>query len=260
MDVRVALVAHVQPPEAAEPGLGALHDPAVAPQPLARLDAFAGDPTADPASPQILPTMRRCVGLVGMQLGRASTRATPGPLDGLDGVQYRLEQTAIVHIRGRELHRKRDAGPVDHNMALRARFAAIRRIRPGGAAPFFARTLVLSRLARDQSIPSRSPKRSSSTRCRRCHTPARCHSRSRRQQVIPLPQPISWGNSSHGIPVRSTKMIPLSAARSESRGRPPFGLGGSGGSSGATTVHSSSLTSGFAILPVYQTGACPRYC
>ena len=27
---------------------------------------------------------------------------------------------------------ERDAGPIDHNVALRARFAAIRRIRPGG--------------------------------------------------------------------------------------------------------------------------------
>jgi hypothetical protein len=32
-------------------------------------------------------------------------------------------------------------------------------------------------------------------------------------------------------------------------------LGGSGGSSGSTTLHSSSLTIGVAILPVYQTGA-----
>jgi hypothetical protein len=257
MDRRVALVAHIQPAEATQPGLGALHHPAVVPQSLARLAPFARNPTADPPPPQILPTVRRLVRLVGVHLGRPAARATSGLLDRLDGVQQRLEPTDVVHIGRGEVRRERDALAVDHNMALRARFAAIRRIRAGRLAPFFARTLVLSTLARDQSIPSRSPRRSSSTRCSRCHTPACCHARRRRQQVMPLPQPISWGNSSHGIPVRSTKMIPLSAARSESRGRPPFGLGGSGGSSGSTTVHSSSLTIGFAILPVYQTGAWP---
>jgi hypothetical protein len=64
--------------------------------------------------------------------------------------------------------------------------------------------------------------------------PAVAQSRSRRQQVIPLPQPISWGRYSQGMPVFSTNKIPVSAARSGTRGRPPFGLGGSGGSNGAT--------------------------
>ena len=35
------------------------------------------------------------------------------------------------------------------------------------------------------------------------------HSRKRRQQVIPLPKPISCGKSSHGMPVNSTNKIPL---------------------------------------------------
>ena len=260
MDVRVALVAHVEPTEAAEPRLGALHDPAVAAQMFLRLDPLARNPAADPSPPQILPTMPGLVRLVRMHLGRTCARATPGSLDGLDRVHEWLEQADVVHIRGRQGHREGDAGPVDHNMALRARFAAIRRIRAGGVAPFLARTLVLSRLARDQSIPSRSPSRSKRTRWSRCQTPASCQVRKRRQQVMPLPQPISWGRSSHGIPVRKTKMIPLSAARSGSRGRPPFGLGGSGGNSGATTFHSSSLTIGFGILPVYQTGRQRGFC
>ena len=35
------------------------------------------------------------------------------------------------------------------------------------------------------------------------------------------------------MPVFSTNRIPVSAARSDTRGRPPLGFGGSGGSSGA---------------------------
>jgi hypothetical protein len=46
---------------------------------------------------------------------------------------------------------------------------------------------------RDQSISSASPRRSSSIRCRRSHSPVSCHSSRRRQQVMPKPQPSSRG-------------------------------------------------------------------
>ena len=111
-----------------------------------------------------------------------------------------------------------------------------------------AGTLDASTLARLQSILPAAPKRLSNSWWSRCQTPAFCQSRSRRQQVIPLPQPISWGRSSQGMPVFSTKRIPVSAARSDTvNGCPPFGWAGFGGSNGSTTVHSSSLTSGLAM-------------
>ena len=102
--------------------------------------------------------------------------------------------------------------------------------------------------ARDQSILPAALRRSSSTRCSRRQTPAESQSRSRRQQVIPLPQPISCGRCSHGRPVLSTDTIPVRHARSGTRGRPPFGFGGSGGIRGATTSHSSSGTNGL-LMP-----------
>jgi len=43
----------------------------------------------------------------------------------------------------------------------------------------------------------------------RCHRPVACQSRSLRQQVMPEPQPSSLGSSSQGIPLRSTKRIPV---------------------------------------------------
>ena len=53
---------------------------------------------------------------------------------------------------------------------------------------------------------------------------------SRRQHDTPLPQPISWGKSSHGMPVRSTKMMPVRAWRLVMGLRPGYrnrlGLGG----------------------------------
>jgi hypothetical protein len=157
-----------------------------------------------------------------------------------------------VDVRRREADDQGDASAIDHKMALRARFAAIRRIRPGLIAPLFAGTLAASRLARDQSIWSASPNQSSNTRWSFCQTPTVCHSTSRRQHVEPLPQPISAGSMPQGRPVRSTKMIPVRHARSGTRGRPPFGFGGSVGSSGSIASHNSSDTSGLLMPPHVQ--------
>src|SRR5215210_2460474 len=124
-----------------------------------------------------------------------------------------------------------------------------------------------SKEALSQSIRSASPRRSKKTLCRRSHTPASCHSRKRRQQATPEPQPISWGSISHGMPLFKTKMMPASAERSSTRGLPPLGLGGSSGNNGSMVFHSSSDTSSLAITFPYPhqqvlkgsfTGGSPR--
>ena len=53
-----------------------------------------------------------------------------------------------------------------------------------------------------------------------CHTPACCQSRSRRQQVIPEPQPIYWGSISQGMPLFNANKMPVSALQSSSGRRP----------------------------------------
>jgi hypothetical protein len=135
-------------------------------------------------------------------------------------------------------------------MALRARFAPICRVGAARFAPPGAGTLAESREARDQSSRPASLSRWSKVWCSRSHTPACCQSRSRRQQVMPLPQPSSWGSISQGMPLLRTNTMPVNAARLLIRGRPPLGLGGSGGKSGSITAHSSSVTNGLLIPPV----------
>jgi hypothetical protein len=103
--------------------------------------------------------------------------------------------------------------------------------------------------ARPQTRWTRAERR---TCCRHAHTPACCQARKRRQQVTPLPQPISRGSISQGMPLLSTQMIPAKAARSGTRGRPPLGLGGAGGHNGALAFHSLSLTNGCPIPSAYQ--------
>jgi hypothetical protein len=251
MDIATSLVADGESAVAGEPGERPLDHPAMATELLTGLDDFASDATADAALTQVLAAAGDVVRLVGVELQRALARSpwpAARPEDRRDVVDEVLEEPRVVRVRRREAEDQGDTSAVDHKMALRARFAAIRRIRPGRFAPLFAGTLAASRLARDQSSWSASPNQSNSTWWSRCQTPASCHATSRRQQVEPLPQPSSAGSRPQGRPVFSTKMIPVRHARSGTRGRPPFGFGSSFGSSGSIASHNSSDTNGL-LMP-----------
>jgi hypothetical protein len=87
----------------------------------------------------------------------------------------------------------------------------------------------------------------SRTSCSRSQTPACCQSRSRRQQVIPHPQPNSCGNIVQGMPLRKTNKIPVSTSRLPTGGRPPFDDVAVGGNKGSTRFHNPSDTSGLAM-------------
>ncbi len=93
---------------------------------------------------------------------------------------------------------------------------------------------------------------SSRTWCSLRQTPASFQSRSRRHQVMPLPQPISCESISQGMPLLRTKRMPVKAARSGTGGRPPLGLRRRLGSSDAIRTHSLSPTNAAATPPVYN--------
>jgi hypothetical protein len=183
-----------------------------------------------------------------VELVRTATRPASTPSDRLHSVEGGLQHLGVVAVGAADGQAKWRALAIDDDVPLRARLAAIRRVRAGRRSPLFAGTEALSSEARLQFSLSAPCSRSRRSRCSAAQTPAACQSRSRRQQVIPQ-TPISRGTYSHGIPVRSTKMIPASAARSDARGRPPFGFGRLGGSSGSNAAHNSSVTRGFAIRP-----------
>jgi hypothetical protein len=128
----------------------------------------------------------------------------------------------IMAIGCRDLRCQRDAVGVGKHVMFRAFFPTICGVGPGMRPPKTARTEAESTIARDQSILSALRKWSNKSRWSSSQTPARCQSRSRRQQVIPLPQPISWGRYSQGMPVIRTKTIPVSASRLPSGFRPGY--------------------------------------
>src|SRR3712207_217096 len=253
MDVVASLIAYLQPPVAVHPRQRSFHNPPVSSQLLAGFDATPSYPGGYAPLPQSLAASREVVSLVRVQLLRALARAPTRRLaDRLDGVHGLFQDLLRVVVVGSRLdNRQRDASSIYHNMALRALFALIRRVRAGLLAPPGAGTLAESNDALSQSMWSASPKRSKSLRCSCSHAPASCHSLRRRQQVIPEPQPISWGSISQGMPLLRTNRMPVRAARSSMRGLPPLGLGGSSGKSGSITSHSSSVTSGLAIFTSY---------
>ena len=158
---------------------------------------------------------------------------------GFDGL---LQHLGVVHVSGREYGGQGQSATLYHNVALRAHAGATDRTRAGFLAPFGAGIEQESTQARLQSSLSASARRWSNIQCKTSQTPYACQSHNRRQQVMPELQPSSGGSNSYGVPVRSTKTMPVSTARSGMRGRSPRGRGGTGGSNGSissTACHSS---------------------
>lgn len=246
MDVLTSLIANGEAAEAVEPGQCALHYPPIAAQSLTDVHTAAGNPRRDGPSAALSAAPSMIVGFIGVQLVRSALGTSTPMADRRHRIESGREHEAIVPVSSAQAQAERCARPVDHNVALRARFAAIRRVRAGCSAPFLAAMAEESSEARLQSSFSASARRSSRMRCRRAQTPAACQARSRRQHVMPE-QPISPGSISQGIPERRTKMIPASAARSSTRGRPPLGLAGSGGRSGSITAQRALGTRGLAM-------------
>jgi hypothetical protein len=163
----------------------------------------------------------------------------------------------IVHVGWRGRGGQGKTLGVGQHMVFDALLPAIRGVGAGVRPPKTARAEPLSTSARDQSItpaPFRCPSR---TCCTAFHTPARCQSRSRRQQVIPEPQPSSCGKSTHAIPVRKTNKMPVSALRFATGGRPPRGYVRGGGSNGSINAHKPSGRIGRAMTAVFLTSRPP---
>ena len=252
MNISSALITDFQTTITVQPSQRSLNDPTMSTEPFTTLNSSPSDAWDDPTFSQDFAIMVAVVPFVSMEFLRTLSRSSALLTNGWDGIHHRFQHRCFVHIGSRVPYDEWDSSSFDHKMALRARFAAIRWVRAGRFAPPGAGTMPASRLARDQSSSSAPARVSNNFWCSRSQTPAVCQSRNRRQQVIPLPQPISAGSISQGMPVCNTNRIPANAARLERRGLPPFGFSGSGGSRGSMVCQSSSLTNCFAMPQSYQ--------
>ena len=139
-----------------------------------------------------------------------------------NGLNQRQQLRHIMGVGLCDYGRERDALRVGEKVVLAARLTAIGWVRSSFFRRCMARTDELSTTARARSSWSRRRSSANSTSCKRCHTPVSCQSLSRRQQVTPEPQPISWGSIPRGIPLLSTNKMPLNASRWPTGLRPAY--------------------------------------
>jgi hypothetical protein len=213
-------VAHVEAAKTMEPSQRAFHDPPRAPEPTAMGRAALGELGVNPAAMQRVAMRLRIVAPVALNQPRLAHGPTPTAAEWRNRVDQWQELGDVVAVRGGQQGRQRDAVRLGENVVLRPRLTAIGWVRSSFFPPRSARTEPLSTRARVRSNWPRRRNSARSTACSRRQTPARCHRTSRRQQVLPEPQPISFGSICHGSPLRKTNRMPVKAARSGTRGRP----------------------------------------
>jgi hypothetical protein len=193
---------------------------------------------------------RTAVGCIALQNLGFDARSSARAGNGRHGDDQVERHSAVVQIGWRRFYDQGQTLGLGQYVALTACFRTIRRIGAGVRPPKTARTLALSMTARSRWIAPALPSVVSKKAWSFDHTERRVQSANRRQQVLPLPHPISVGRSCHGIPVFSTNTIPVSAGRWSTRGRPPLGeRGGRGGNNGSICFHNSSDTNSAMRMP-----------
>ena len=162
------------------------------------------------------------IGSVTLKSIRSFLRMAWFSTDFWDSIYQRQCLCNIVPIGSSEFASQRNSICIGNQVVLGTRFAPVCRIRAGLLPPKTARIDDESTIALEKSIWSALRNSARRMWCIFSQTPAFCQSRNRRQQVMPLPQPISCGKYSQPMPVLSTKSIPVRAARSETALRPGY--------------------------------------
>jgi hypothetical protein len=162
------------------------------------------------------------IGTVTLKSIRSLLRMARFSADFGDGIYQRQCLCNIVPIGSGEFMSQRNSVCISYQVVLGTRFTPVCWVGASLLPPKTARIDDESTIALEKSIWSALRNSVSRMWCILSHTPAFCQSRNRRQQVMPLPQPISCGKYSQPMPVLSTKSIPVRAARSESALRPGY--------------------------------------
>jgi hypothetical protein len=241
-----ALKSNSQPTKLMKPTQGSLYHPSICTQTTAMWLTTLCQKRQDVPASQLITHWLRVISPISLHLQRASARPATLAFDGRDGIHQSKGLSNIVNIGTGKPDCQRDALSIGYDMVLAACLGPVSRVGACLVPPKTARTEALSSTARVQSIRSAACNLSRHVRWMRSHTPACCQSRRRLQQVIPLPQPISFGRSSQGMPVLSTNIMPARTCLSGILGLPPLGFGGAGGSNGSISSQSSSDTIGLA--------------
>ena len=239
-----SFVAYAQSPELMQPGDGPFDYPTGPSQITAMRCSTLGNVVPDAAFLQCLAVGTTIVSTIGLNGLGLFQRPPALSSNWVDTIDQRQQLRDVMPVRLGQNDVDRDALRIDEEVVLAARLTAIGWVGSTFFPPCTARTDELSATAREKSSLSAPRNLSRSTQCSLRHTPAFCQARSRRQQVMPEPHPISLGSISHGRPDCRMNRMPVRTRSSSRRLRPAGDLcGGGGGSKGWKISHSASSTS-----------------
>lgn len=252
MDISTLFVTNSKPSVLVQPRQASFHNPSINSQTTAIFSSPLGQHRHNTFFPQLTAMIFTVIPSVSQQAIRSFYRVAHLTGNRRNRLHQGDQLRYIMSIRTGHENAQRDSLSICYQMMLRAFFAAIRWVGAGLRPPKTARTDAESTTALEKSIWSACRNLFNKRWCILSQTPASCQSRSRRQQVMPLPQPISLGKSSQPIPVLSTNRIPVSAARSGTALRPGyrkrlvrFGI------TGLMISHNSSSNIGFAMSSLH---------
>jgi hypothetical protein len=249
MNFGETFIADAQATELMKPGHRPFNHPAEYPQAASVFGPAFGQHGLHSSCAQLLAMWFGIIGAVTLHTVRPAAGVARLSRDFWNCVHKRQELGDIVIVGPGQDGGEGYALRLSDKMMLAACLASIGGIRTRFFPPQSARTEALSTMARDQSNLCAPLSWSKSNLWILSQTPLFCQLRSKRQQVIPEPQPISCGRSSQGIPVRRTKITPVNTLRTSKGLRPGHrrrrGLGG--GTKGLISSHSSSFNIGFAM-------------
>jgi hypothetical protein len=208
VNVRPLFVSNPQPSELIQPSEGPFDYPAPSPQSASVFGVALRERRHNAAGTQTLPDRLNVIATVAQYAIRTMPWASPLSLQAWDGVNQCEGLLRVVTIGSGQLNSKRNSPCVADQMALAAQLGPISRVRSRLQPPKTARIELPSTTARDQSISPQRANQSSREKWISCQMPASCQSRSRRQQVMPEPQPSSCAAS---------PMVCRCGARRESR-------------------------------------------
>jgi hypothetical protein len=224
MNVSSLLVTNSQPPILMQPRQGPLNNPTCRSKPASMISSSLAKHRLDQPMSQLAIMSMGMIGSITLENIWSLPGPTPLAPDGRNGIYQRQQLRHVVPIRLRDMDRKGNPLSFGNEVVFRPLFTAVRRVRPRFGPPKVARTEELSITARVKSILLLPLSLLNNTLWTASHTPAFCQACKYRQQLIPLPHPSSWGSISQGMPLFSTKRMPVRARRVSIGFRPGYFL------------------------------------
>lgn len=222
MNIRTSLITNSQPAKLMQPGKGTLNYPTSFAQAATISCSSFSQQRLDTQKSQSNPVWLRVIATIALNDFGSFSRSPRFTCYWWNCFNQWKKLGNIVTISTGNCGGKRHTFSIGDYMVLTVVFASIRGVWAGFLPPKTARTDAESTIAREKSILSAFRNSLSKVWRILSQTPAFCQSRSLRQQVIPEPQPISFGKCSQPIPVFNTNSIPVKAARSEMALRPGY--------------------------------------